>query len=201
MHTSFSHIKKLDGIPERQRVTETFGWQAGIYGILFIIAACVQAVLLKRSSMNESWIVFGCMAVLGLSLTGYEIWRRRNRAVLVKDGDDILVFRKGRLDMILEPDQVTRIKADSHTMIFLGAGLGVAAVIFIAVGILLILEDQSGNADAWIILFAGLCLLASLLSAVWTRFFCCHLRIPIRGSKWTEESVLIPASRYKELFS
>ncbi len=147
------------------------------------------------------WLIFGSAAVPGLVLTGYEFWRRRNRTVLVKDGGHILVFRKGRLDLTLAPDSIARIKADSHTTLTIGACLGLCTLLLMAVGVTCVFKDKTENIDCLFILFAGLVCGASLVSAAWTRFCCCHLRVPIKGSKWTEESVLISSSRVKELFA
>jgi hypothetical protein len=196
-----SHLEKLIYVPERHRVAETFGWQPGIWGVFFIVATCVYMPFVNDSASDHiSWLFFGSLAVLGLGLTGYEIWRRRNRTVLVKDGEYILVFRKGRLDLTLARSKITRIKADFHTMLWIGAPMAVCAALLTAVGITSILRDKTGSTDGLLILFWGIVCWVSLASAAWTRFYTCHLRVPVRGSKWTEESVLIPSYRFKELF-
>jgi hypothetical protein len=41
---------------------------------------------------------------------------------------------------------------------------------------------------------------AFLASALWTTFVCAHLRLPVKGSIWTEE-ILIPSSALKKVFS
>lgn len=192
----------LNYVPDHQRVPETFGWQPGAWGALFIVFAVV--VLLPDTDNQTAefpWLIFVSAAVPGLVLTGYEFWRRSNRTVLVRDGGQILVFRRGRLDLTLAPDSIARIKADSHTMLTIGACLGLCTLLLMAVGVTCAFKDKAGHIDCLFILFAGLVCGVSLVSAAWTRFYCSHLRVPIKGSKWTEESVLIPASRYKELFT
>lgn len=201
MELPSSHLEQLIYVAERHRVTETFGWQPGIWGVLFIVAACVYLPYVNELSSDIiSWLIFGSLAVLGIGLTGYEIWRRRNRTVLVKNGRHILVFRKGRLDLTLAANQITLIKADFHTMIMIGVCMALCTVLFTAIAFTGILRDAVVSTDSLLILFWGIVCGASLASASWTRFYCRHLRVPILGSKWTEESVLVLSSRLKELF-
>lgn len=200
MERTTSRTGQLIYVPERHKVVETFGWQPGIWGALFIAAACVFVPNGDDSSNAVVWMIFAPSAALGLSLTGYEIWRRRNRTVLVKEGGSISVFRKGRLDLTLAPNEMTRVQADLITLLKIGVPLGVCGALFTAVGIVGLLRDKTGDTENLLILFLGLVCWASLVSAAWTRFSCCHLRVPVKGSRWSEESVLIPSSRLKELF-
>jgi hypothetical protein len=85
-------------------------------------------------------------------------------------------------------------------MLNVGASLGLAALIFTVLGITMIIKDGEWKTDSLLILFWGIGILASLALTIWTRFFCRHLRVGVRGSKWMEKSVLIPSSRFKELF-
>jgi hypothetical protein len=195
-----SSVEQLKYIPKRDMVAETFGWQPGIWGALFIATACVFVPHGDKSLHDALWLIFGPSALLGLVLIGYEIWRRRNRTVLVKNGESISVFRKGLLDLTLAPIEITRIKTDFHTTLMIGVPLGVCTVLFAAIGIANILRNEVQSNDNMLILFLGLVCGASLASAAWTNFFCSHLRVPIKGSKWKEESVLVKSSRLKELF-
>jgi len=192
----------LNYVPGHRRVPETFGWQPGAWGGLFIVFAVVVLLPYGDNPPAEfPWFIFGSAAVPGLFLTGYELWRRTNRTVLVRDGGHILVFRKGRLDLTLAPDSISRIKADFHTTLMIGACLGLCTLLLMAVGATCAFKDKAESIDCLFILFAGLVCGVSLVSAAWTRFRCCHLRVPVKGSKWTEESVLIPSSRVNELFT
>lgn len=186
---------------ERQKVVETLGCQPGIWGTLFIVVACLFMLNGKGPSIAIEWMISGSSAALGLGLTGYEVWRRRNRTVLVKDGERIAVFRKGRPDLILAPGDITIVKAGLFVMLKVGVPLGLCAAAFSGIGIIGLLRDEAGTADNLMILFLGLACGASLASAAWTRFSCCHLRVPINGSRWlAEETVLVPSSRLKEVF-
>ena len=195
MQVNSSRTEKLDFIPHSRRVAEVFGWQFGIWGALFIITALA---FFPRN--GESWQMFLFTAAAGIVLAGCEIRRHLNPTVLVRDGGYILIYRRGGLDMVLPADKIGLIKTDFHIMLNIGLGLGVAALIFIAVAVNLTEKENVWSADSLLILFWGLCILASLVMAAWTRFFCRHLRLPIRKTKWMEESVLIPKTRFKELF-
>jgi hypothetical protein len=191
--------KLLIHVPERLRVVETLGWQPGIWGAFFLLVAVFSADVAARSSAAVEWAIFLSSSTLGPGLAGYEVRRRRNRTAFVKDGDHIAVFRKGRLDLVLAPGEIARVKADLIIMIKIGVPLSLAAALFTSVGFLVVTRDKAVN-EGLMILSLGIACWASLASAAWTRFRCVHLRVPIKGSKWTEESVLIPRSRIQELF-
>jgi hypothetical protein len=119
----------------------------------------------------------------------------------VREGANIKVFRKGRLDLTLTAGEIAIVNADIVTMLKIGTPLGLCAALFTAIGMTGILRDSVVLADDLIILSLGLACGASLASAAWTRFSCAHLRVPVRGSRWLEEeTVLVPASRLEELF-
>lgn len=190
--------EQLAHVPERFRVAETFGWQPGIWGAFFLIVACCFAESASSSPAAGYLPVMLPSAALGLGLAGYEIWRHKNRTVLVMDGGRIAVFRKGRLDLVLEPDRITRVKADFVTMIKIGVPLSLVAVLFTFLGIDFITRGKA-VIDGLMVLSLAMACWGSMASAAWTRFRCAHLRIPIKGSKWTEESVLVPLSMIKDL--
>ena len=148
------------------------------------------------------WEISAISGAIGLSLAGYEIWRRRNRTVLVKDGEQIAVYRKGRLDLILASSEIIQVKAGLQIILQVGVGLGAFAVLFTVIGIMEFFRNMQGNiVDSLLIMLLGLTCGASLVSAAWTRFACAHLRVPIKdGWFMAEETVLLPISRMQELF-
>jgi hypothetical protein len=182
------------------RIAEAFGWQPGIWGGFFLIVACFFWAGPAWPADVGSRSIILSSAALGLFLAGHEVRRRRNRTVLVKDGERIAVFRKGRLDLVLPPGELAAVKADLVVVLKIGVPLGLAAVLFTSLGILVVTRDKAVS-DGLLILTLGVACWASLASAAWTRFRCTHFRLPIKGSKWIEESVLIPRSRCKELFT
>ncbi len=141
------------------------------------------------------------MAAAGLGLAGYDLWRRKNCTVLVRDGEYIAVYRKGRLDLTLAPEEIGLEKADPVVMLKVGLPLAVCAVGFTVIGIMMLLRDRIVDAGSLSILALGFACGASLACAAWTRFRRCHLRVPVKGSRWlAQETVLVPPSRLKELF-
>jgi hypothetical protein len=194
-------MEQLIQCPERHKVVETLGWQPGIWGTFFIAAACLLILPARRPLISLEWQMAGGSALIGVILVAYELRRRRNRTVLVREGANIKVFRKGRLDLTLTPGEITIVNADIVTMLKIGLPLGLSAALFSAIGITGILKSGALTVDDLIILCLGLACGASLASAAWTRFTCSHLRVPIKGSRWlVEETILVPASRLKELF-
>jgi hypothetical protein len=192
---------RIELVPEHARVVEALGGQWGIWGALFIAVACLMAVPGDGPWIPMEWVIAGSSGVLGLGLSGYEIWRRRNRTVLVRDGEHIVVFRKGSLDLILTSDEITLEKPELVLMLKIAICLGTAAALFTAIGIFGLVRDQEGAIDHVIILFLGLTSGLSLAAAARTCFFFSHLRTPIKGNRWlAEETVLVPSRRLKELF-
>jgi hypothetical protein len=194
-------LDDIELIPEQQKVAEALGGQYGIWGAFFIAVACLMTVPGGGPTVPLIWVIAGSSGVLGLGLSGYEIWRRRNRTVLVRDGDHIAVFRKGSLDLILTPDEITLVKPGLALMLKIAVCLGMVALMFTAIGIRGLLQDQEGGVDHVIILSLGLTAGFSLAAAARTRFFFRHLGVPIKGSRWlAEETVLVPSRLLKELF-
>lgn len=193
------YAQRLDHVPERFRVPETLGLQPGIWGTLFLLVACHFAFGGKGPRIALEWTITAASGALGLALTGYEAWRRRNRTVLVRDGEEIAVFRKCRFDLAVAPGEIRRIEADAVTMLKIGVPLGLAGLLFTVLGISIAREGNSRDEGTMILLF-GLACWASLASAAWTRFSCRHLRVPIKGSKWFEESVLVRRKQIRKLY-
>ncbi|MGO9416635.1 MAG: hypothetical protein ACLP51_16070 [Syntrophobacteraceae bacterium] len=194
---------RIENVPEHQKFIEPLGGQWGIWGSFFIVVAYLILDTRKEAPLSIQWEISGISGAIGLCLAGYEIWRRRNRTVLVKDGEQIAVYRKGRIDLILAPNEITLAEAGLHIILQVGGGLGVCAVLFTAIGITEFFRNMQGNiADYLIILMMGLTCWASLFATAWTRFACAHLRVPIKnGRLMVEETVLLPSSRMQELFS
>jgi hypothetical protein len=191
---------RIEVVPEHQKVVETLGWQPGIWGAFFIVAACLFLIPSKGAPIVMEWLISGSAAAIGLVLASYEMWRRRNRTILVKDGEHIAIFRKGRLDLTITPSEITVAKAGLTIMMKVGIGLGACAAAFTAVGILGLARDKEGVVDNLIILSLGLTCGVSLACAAWTRFYRAHLQVPVKEGWMAEETVLVPLSRLKELF-
>ncbi|MGA7643098.1 MAG: hypothetical protein WBW56_12935, partial [Syntrophobacteraceae bacterium] len=98
---------RIEHVPEHQKFIEPLGGQWGIWGSFFIVVAYLILDTRKGAPLSIQWEISGISGAIGLCLAGYEIWRRRNRTVLVKDGEQIAVYRKGRIDLILAPNEIT----------------------------------------------------------------------------------------------
>jgi hypothetical protein len=201
MNLSSSRIEQLINAPERHKIVETLGWQPGIWGVFFIVVACLFVLPAKRPLLSIEWIIAGSSAAIGICLAGYEAWRRRNLMVLIREGDYIAVFRKGRLDMTLAPEEIREVKPGLILMLKIGLPLGACGLAFTLIGIMALMREKAVSSDSLIILSLGIVCWASLAAAAWTRFSCTHLRVPVKGSRWiAEETVLIPNTRLNELF-
>lgn len=190
---------RIEQIQERRRAAETFGPQGWIWGTFFLLAAGLFVLPGKGPLPGIVWAFSAGSAALGLVLTAYEIWRRRRRVHLVKDGESIAVYRRGRLDQTLAPGAITQVKAGALLMFKIGIGLGACGTAFTAVGI----SELKGKADpigSVMILSLGCACWASLLAAAWTRFFRIHLRVPREKGWLVAETVLLTPSQVKELF-
>jgi len=194
---------RIEHVPEHQKFIETLGWQWGIWGSFFIFLALLIMAPWEGPPLLMQWEISGISGATGLCLTGYEIWRHRNRTVLVKDGEQIAVYRKGRLDLILAPSEIILVKTGLQIIIQVGVGLGAFAILFTAIGIMEFFKNMQGSiVDSLLIMLPGLTCGASLVSAARTTFACAHLRVPIRN-RWltAEETVLLSTIRTQELFS
>ncbi|MBP7527864.1 MAG: hypothetical protein KA801_08060 [Syntrophorhabdaceae bacterium] len=202
MDPALSQAEQLiDYVPEHRRVVETLGWQPGIWGGFFLV---VGILILSESRLPLSTItleLLGVVFFVGVVLACWQMAMHRNRTVLVRDSGLIRVFRKRRLDMVVDPEEIGLEKADFVLMLKIGVPLLMCAAGFIAVGGTLLWEDKKANADNLCILALGLASGASLASASWTRFFRRHLRVPVKNSRWfAEETVLVSPSQYRHLF-
>lgn len=203
MEPALSQAEQLiDYVPEHRRVVETLGWQPGIWGGFFL---AVGILILSESRLPLSTIkleLLGVVFFVGVALACWQTAMHRNRTVLVRDNGLIQVFRKRRLTMVVDPEEIGLEKADFILMLKIGIPLLMVAAIFIAVGGTMLWEDRKADADNLCILALGLASAASLASASWTRFFRRHLRVPVKNSRWlAEETVLVSPSQYRHLFA
>ncbi|MGD0400912.1 MAG: hypothetical protein ABSC04_18605 [Syntrophobacteraceae bacterium] len=194
---------RIELVPEHQKFIETLGWQWGIWGSFCLFLALLIMAPWKGPPLSMQWEISAISGATGLCLAGYEIWRRRNRTVLVKDGEQIAVYRKGRLDLIIAPREIILVKTGLDIILEVGVGLGAFAVLFTAIGIMEFFRNgQESIVDSLLIMLPGLTCGASLISAAWTMFACAHLRVPVKGRRFmAKETVLLPTSRMQELFS
>jgi hypothetical protein len=196
---------ELAYIPENNKVIQTFGHQPLVWASLSLIVAFFFGLQSHPPPVDQEFTVFAASAVLAFVFIAYEIRRRGRRTVLVKDGEDIAIYRRGRLDLVVPAGRISIATFRSGGLLhwgpFIGAPLALAGLLFVAVGVT-VLSRHSGQAartDGILILIMGFIFWTSLASALWTTFACAHLRLPVKGSKWTEE-VLVSSSALKKVF-
>ena len=114
---------RIELVPEHQKFIETLGWQWGIWGSFCLFLALLIMAPWKGPPLSMQWEISAISGATGLCLAGYEIWRRRNRTVLVKDGEQIAVYRKGRLDLIIAPREIILVKTGLDIILEVGIGL------------------------------------------------------------------------------
>jgi hypothetical protein len=195
---------ELAYVPESEKVAQVFGHQPVIWAAFSLIVAFFFGIQSRTPPFDLESAVFACSAVLALGFILYEVRRRRRRIVLVRDGASVVIYRKGRLDLAVAQEGVVLEKVWNSQLLhwgpFIGASLGLLALLLTAVGITSIFRGEASTttADSLIILAGGCAFWASLASAAWTTFWCGHLLLPVGGSKW-KESILVRSSRLKRV--
>ena len=192
----------LDHVPESLKVTETFGFQWGIWGGFLIVVLCLMFAGSTGVPTVFQVEIYVSLLVVGGSFIAWELRRRLNPTVLVKQGGTIGVYRKGGCDIVVACGQIRCEKIDLVIVLKIGAPLLICTVLFAAVAVAIIQDEKKITADTMIILSFGLSLGASLACAAWTTFFRKHLRVPVKGSRWlAEETVLVTGEQCRELLS
>jgi hypothetical protein len=192
----------LDHIPESLKVTKTFGFQWGIWGGFLIVVLCLMLAGSTGLPGVFQIEIYVSLLVVGGSFIAWELVRRRNPTVLVRQGGMVGVYRKGRCDIVVACEQIRCEKIDLVIVLKIGAPLLICTVLFVAVAAAIIQDEKRITADTVIMLSFGLALGASLASAAWTTFFRKHLRVPVKGSRWlAEETVLVTREQCRDLLS
>jgi predicted membrane protein len=190
-------------LPERLQFATRFGWQPTIWGALLLAVAATIAPRHPLAATALEGELTAAAGVAGLLLIGYEIWRRRNRTVLVKDGGQIAVYRKRSFDFRVEIEDITPgAKPPLFIMMKIGVPLALAGVFLSALGIDMLLRERRLSADALLVLCFGLACLASLVSAAWVHFRYTHLSVPVRVSRLkANETVRLKPAEAAELLA
>lgn len=191
--------------PEKERVAQTFGHQPLIWASFLLVVAlfCILRASGPVPSL-EIGVGVSCLIVTCL-LIAYSVRRHRRRIVLVRDGINVAIYRRGRLDLTVAIDTLQKVKIWSSGLLhwgpYIAASLALLGALLVAVGATGLSRDEgaASRGDDFILLIAGLAFWASLASALWTTFACTHLGLPIGGSKWTEE-ILVSSSNLKAVF-
>ncbi len=188
---------KIELIVNKQKVVESLGWQPGIFGALLTIVACFFHAPASYTPDVTETSIFAAIGIAGLGLLYYEIWRRKNKTLLVRDGDVIAVFHGSRLDRICNTAQIKRYNMPLEYFLLI-----LFALLFFAVGFFLfaIMVESLERGYRILNAVASLAMVASAASLTWTRFFCDALLLPGKKKQFFLETILIRTSQRKILF-
>lgn len=192
----------LDHIPESRRITGTFGFQGGTWGIFFIVVLILMLAGSGKPPTLFEMEIYIVLFIAGAGSIAWETARRRHPTVLVEQDGMIAVYRKRYGNIVVSRDRVRCEKVDLIIIIKIGAPLLMCTILFTAIAVAIIGDEKRITAETLILLSFGLALGASLMSAAWTTFFRKRLLVPVEGSRWiAEQTVLVPRGQCKRLFA
>jgi len=187
---------RIELIPNEQKVVESLGLQPAIFGALLIIVASVFPLVDSHDRGDIENAILAVMGVCGLGLLYYELRRRRNKAVLVRAGDVIALFRGRVLIRTCRPEEIKSHHMPLATFLTIFIPILLFAVGFFLFAVIDTLEPGYRMLNA----LCCLAMLASSASFFWTRFFCDELLLPGRKKQFFLDTVLIRPFQRKILF-
>jgi len=187
---------RIELIPDEQKVVESLGLQPAIFGALLIIVASVFPLVDSHAREDIENAVLAVMGVCGLGLLYYEMRRRMNKAVLVRAGDVIALFRGRTLIRTCRPEEIKNHHMPLATFLTIFIPILLFAIGFFLFAIIDTLEPGYRMLNA----AACLAMLASCASFFWTRFFCEELLMPGTKKQFFLDTVLIRPFQRKILF-
>lgn len=188
---------RIELIANEQKVVESSGWQPGIFGALLIIVACFFHAPASYTPDDIEIAIFTTAGVTGLGLLYYEVWRRKNKTALVRDGDVIGVFRGSRLVRICKPEQIELRNMPLATFLQI-----LIPLLSFAVGFFMfaIMGESMERGYRILNAVAGLAMIASCASFIRTHFFWNALLLPGKKKQFFLETVLIRPFQMNILF-
>jgi hypothetical protein len=165
-------------------VRETFGWQLANWGVVLLFGA-LWILYVDRTLSAAATASVVAVGVLGAALLFSEGWRRKRPTVLAVEPDAIAVYRRGALDLVLTPGQISLYVVSGPNTIQLAFGFLMFAALFGALTFM-----ASRGSDRLMSALASLACLSALASSVRSRHLCENLLVPRRSGR--NESVLIP---------
>ncbi len=187
---------RIELIPNDQKVVESLGLQPAIFGALLVIVASVFPLVDSHARGDIENAVLAVTGIIGLGLLYYETRRRMNKAVLVRAGDVIALFRGRKLIRTCRPEEIKNHHMPLATFLTVFIPILLFAVGFFLFAMIDTLEPGYRMLNA----MACLAMLASGASFFWTRFFCDALLLPARKKQFFLDTVLIRPFQRKILF-
>jgi hypothetical protein len=194
--------RALNDVPRDARVDETFGGFAGgvalasLFVLLAQLVAVVQGAELDKGRLEAIGISLGLASVCG----AWEIVRRTRRTSLVFSVRGIGLYRRGQLEQVAAPAQLTWYKLsfiNSIRELFL---FGMFALFggcgALAVGSSAASDGRIDLGFTFIIVGMAAGSVFALAGSIWSRWFCRHYIVP-HGS--TTETVALPKSALARL--
>ncbi len=169
----------LDGVPAEGRLTETFAFTPGALaiGALLGLVGSISTLGLREHGLvavEQIYLPGGCFLVALLFGIG-EIWRRLHRLQVVFWGDQIGVYRQGRLLQTAYRSQIQIYQLSVlNTIRELGA-FGMFALVGLALGVF-----SSGSDLGLRLMFIGGAIGAcgAFASSIYARLACRHFFVP-----------------------
>lgn len=187
---------RIELIPNERKVVESQGIQPAIFGALLIIVASVFPLVDSHDREDIENAILVLMGVCGLGLLYYEMRRRRNKALLVRDGDVIALFRGRVLLRTCRPEEIQR----HHMPLATFLSIFIPILLFAAGFFMFAIFGPPEPGYRLLNAICCLAMLASSASFIWTRFFCDELLFPAMKKQFFLDSVLIRPPQRKILF-
>lgn len=97
--------ESLSEVPRDSQVRQTFGWHPVLIGLVSLGFAIPIASDFSSTFQATVGILLG-LVLLGFLSLFYEWYRRRNRVVLCRVPEGVAVYRKGKHDLTVQPQQI-----------------------------------------------------------------------------------------------
>ena len=187
---AFTLPASLDQVPREARVPETFGSFAGAIGIGATCVTIGELVgVVRGDTSTDELRTLGIALGIAALCFAWEIGVRVRRTTLVFAGSQIGLYRRGKLDQVIAPSQMSwyRLRLLNSLREVIAFGL---CTLFGGCGALVVPWSEGG----WTMLAILGALSAGALGlggSIWSRWMCRHYIVPRgRGS----ETVVLPKS-------
>lgn len=178
----------LDAVPEHARVAETFGFtplSLATGGFLGFVGSLIAVLTRGVDEVSDLYLPAGCLA--GFLLFGaWELMRRRSRTALAFAGQEVGIYRAGKLVEVVHRSQLTIYKLSIINTIRELFLFGMVGFFGLIGGLSMLMSDA---AIGLCVLGVGVGMSGAFVSSVYARVACRHFFVP-RG-RGTEHVVFV----------